>query len=57
MFDYGGFKFASKEELIEKSIRFWNPDKTKFWQKAGIDLVIDKREGYLPLRHVGPPPD
>ena len=47
MFDYGGFKFASKEEVIEKSIRFWNPDKTKFWQKAGIDLVIDKREGYL----------
>jgi putrescine aminotransferase len=47
MFDYGGFKYASKEEVIEKSIRFWNPDKTKFWQKAGIDLVIDKREGYL----------
>ncbi len=47
MFDYGGFKYASKEEVIEKSVRFWNPDKTKFWQKAGIDLVIDKREGYL----------
>jgi putrescine aminotransferase len=47
MFDYGGFKYASKEEVIEKSIRFWNPDKTRFWQKAGIDLVIDKREGYL----------
>jgi acetylornithine/succinyldiaminopimelate/putrescine aminotransferase len=47
MFDFGGFKYASKEEAIEKSIRFWNPDKTKFWQKAGIDLVIDKREGYL----------
>ena len=47
MVDYGGFKYASKEEVIEKSIRFWNPDKTRFWQKAGIDLVIDKREGYL----------
>lgn len=47
MFDYGGFKYASKEEVIEKSIRFWNPDKTRFWQMAGIDLVIDKREGYL----------
>ena len=23
MFDYGGFKYASKEEVIEKSIRFW----------------------------------
>ena len=47
MFDFGGFRYASKEEVIEKSVRFWNPDKTKFWQKAGIDLVIDKREGYL----------
>jgi acetylornithine/succinyldiaminopimelate/putrescine aminotransferase len=47
MLDPGGFKYASKEDVIEKSIRFWNPDKTKFWQKAGIDLVIDKREGYL----------
>jgi acetylornithine/succinyldiaminopimelate/putrescine aminotransferase len=35
MFDYGGIKYASKEEVIEKSIRFWNPDKTRFWQKAG----------------------
>ncbi|MGB8312872.1 MAG: aspartate aminotransferase family protein [Aestuariivirga sp.] len=47
MFDYGGFKFESKQEVIEKSIRYWNPDKTRFWQKAGIDMVIDKREGYL----------
>ncbi len=47
MFDYGGFKYQSKAEVIEKSVRFWNPDKTKFWQQAGIDLVIDKREGYF----------
>ena len=47
MFDYGPFKFASKQELLEKSIRYWNPDKTKFWQRAGTDLVIDKREGYM----------
>lgn len=46
MFDYGQFKFSSKQELFEKSIAYWNPDKTNFWQKAGIDLVIDKREGY-----------
>jgi acetylornithine/succinyldiaminopimelate/putrescine aminotransferase len=46
MFDYGGFKFQSKQELLDKSIRYWNPGKTKFWQEAGIDLVIDKREGY-----------
>jgi len=46
MFDYGHFKFANKQELFDKAIRYWNPDKTKFWQKAGIDLVIDRREGY-----------
>ena len=46
MFDYGHFRFDSKQELFEKSIRYWNPDKTRFWQKAGIDLVIDRREGY-----------
>lgn len=46
MFDYGLFRFASKEELIDKSIRYWNPDKTRFWQGVGVDLVIDRREGY-----------
>ena len=47
MYDYGLFKFESKEDLFDKAIKFWNPDKTKFWQKAGIDLVIDRREGYF----------
>ena len=47
MFDFGHFKFESKDEVIKKSIQFWNPGKTKFWQLAGIDLVIGKREGYL----------
>ncbi|MEP6827381.1 MAG: aminotransferase class III-fold pyridoxal phosphate-dependent enzyme [Aestuariivirga sp.] len=47
MFDFGHFRFESKEEVIKKSIQFWNPDKTKFWQSAGIDLVIGKREGYF----------
>jgi len=47
MFDYGLFGFASKAEVIEKSIRYWNPEKTMFWQKLGVDLVIDKREGYF----------
>ncbi len=46
MFDFGPFKFASKQEVIDTSIRYWNPDKTQFWQKAGIDLVIGRREGY-----------
>ncbi len=47
MFDYGQFRFASKQELFDKAIKYWNPDKTKFWQRAGIDLVIDRREGYF----------
>jgi acetylornithine/succinyldiaminopimelate/putrescine aminotransferase len=47
MFDYGQFSFASKQELLDKAAKYWNPDKTKFWQKAGIDLVIDRREGYF----------
>jgi len=47
MFDYGLFKFESKQDLFDKAIRYWNPDKTKFWQNAGIDLVIDRREGYF----------
>ena len=46
MFDYGHFKFESKQELLDKAIKFWNPDKTKFWQSVGVDLVIDRREGY-----------
>ena len=47
MYDYGSFKFESKQAFYDKAIRFWNPDKTRFWQKAGIDLVIGRREGYF----------
>ena len=25
MFDYGHFKFESKQELFDKAIRYWNP--------------------------------
>ena len=46
MFDYGLFRFESKQELFDKSVRYWNPDKTRFWQNVGVDLVIDRREGY-----------
>ena len=35
-----------KLEFLEASKSFWNPDKTRFWQDAGVDLVIDRREGY-----------
>ena len=36
----------SKDVVLEKSIKWWNPGKTKEWQKLGVDLVIGKREGY-----------
>jgi acetylornithine/succinyldiaminopimelate/putrescine aminotransferase len=38
--------FASKQDMLGKSKQFWNPDKTQFWQDAGVPLVIDRREGY-----------
>src|SRR5215218_11421049 len=47
MFDYGSFSFASKDEVLEKAKRYWNPGKTQFWIDAGVPLVIDRREGYL----------
>lgn len=36
----------TKESVIEKSIKYWNPSKTKEWQERRIDLIIGKREGY-----------
>ena len=47
MFDYGLFQFASKQEVLDKAIQYWNPGKTRFWQDMGVDLVIDRREGYF----------
>jgi acetylornithine/succinyldiaminopimelate/putrescine aminotransferase len=46
-FDYGDFSFASKEEMLEKSRKFWNPGKTDFWVETGVPLVIDRREDYF----------
>jgi acetylornithine/succinyldiaminopimelate/putrescine aminotransferase len=42
----GGFPWASKDEVLADSVRYWNPGKTGFWQDAGVPLVIDRREGY-----------
>ena len=36
----------AKDDFIAKTIQYWNPGKTLEWQRQGIDLVIDKREGY-----------
>ena len=45
--DFGLFKFASKDEVLEKSKEYWNPNKTQFWTDSGVPLVIDNREGYF----------
>ncbi len=37
----------AKLEFLEASKTYWNPDKTAFWQDAGVDLVIDRREDYF----------
>ncbi len=36
-----------KRDFIARSKTFWNPGKTQAWQDMGVDLVIDRREGYL----------
>jgi len=46
VFDYGFFRFDSKDALLKKAAEYWNPGKTKFWQDAGTPMVIDRREGY-----------
>jgi acetylornithine/succinyldiaminopimelate/putrescine aminotransferase len=46
-YDYGLFSFDSKADFLRRSKEFWNPEKTQFWQDAGIDLVIDRRDGYF----------
>lgn len=35
-----------KDAFLEKSKTYWNPAKTSDWQRWGVDLVIDRREGY-----------
>ena len=47
MYDYGTFSFESKAQVLELAKKYWNPDKTQFWTDAGVDLVIDRREGYF----------
>ena len=38
---------ARKDRFLDASKAFWNPGKTQFWQDAGVDLVIEDREGYF----------
>lgn len=36
----------TKHEFLERTKEYWNPGKTTDWQNFGVDLVIDRREGY-----------
>ena len=36
----------TKQEFLERTKEYWNPGKTEDWQNFGVDLVIDRREGY-----------
>jgi acetylornithine/succinyldiaminopimelate/putrescine aminotransferase len=47
MHDYGTFAFESKAQVLELAKKYWNPDKTRFWTDAGVDLVVDRRDGYF----------
>src|SRR6476620_6655659 len=47
MHDYGTFSFESKAEVLDRAKKFWNPGKTQFWIDEGVDLVIDRRDGYF----------
>jgi acetylornithine/succinyldiaminopimelate/putrescine aminotransferase len=47
MYDFGPLHFDSKADLLARSREFWNPGKTAFWVDSGVDLVLDRREGYL----------
>lgn len=40
------FQNAKKDEVFQKSIRYWNSGKTREWLDLGIDLIIGDREGY-----------
>ncbi|MFN8075698.1 MAG: aminotransferase class III-fold pyridoxal phosphate-dependent enzyme [Kineosporiaceae bacterium] len=35
-----------KAEVLDASIRYWNPGRTRAWIDAGVPLVIGEREGY-----------
>lgn len=47
MYDFGPLHFDSKADLLTRSQRYWNPGKTEFWVNSGVDLVLDRRDGYL----------
>lgn len=36
----------AKQAFLERTKKVWNPHKTQDWIDTGVDIVIDKREGY-----------
>jgi acetylornithine/succinyldiaminopimelate/putrescine aminotransferase len=36
-----------KDDFIARTLKVWNPGKTLQWKRDGVDLVIDRREGYI----------
>ncbi|MDQ0338742.1 acetylornithine/succinyldiaminopimelate/putrescine aminotransferase [Caldalkalibacillus uzonensis] len=36
----------TKQKVLEQSIAWWNPGKTRQWQQDEIDFVMGKRKGY-----------
>jgi acetylornithine/succinyldiaminopimelate/putrescine aminotransferase len=41
------FGFDSKDDFLTQTAAVWNPDKVRFWEEAGANLVIDRREEYF----------
>ncbi|WKB35775.1 aminotransferase class III-fold pyridoxal phosphate-dependent enzyme [Terrilactibacillus sp. S3-3] len=37
----------TKEQAVDKSIKWWNPGKPVQWKEDGVDLIMGKREGYF----------
>ena len=46
-YDYGFFSYDSKADFLDRSKSSGTRTRREFWQDAGVDLVIDRREGYL----------
>lgn len=44
--EFPDFGSLAKDDVLEASRHYWNPDKTDFWVESGVPLVIDRRENY-----------
>ncbi|MBJ7472784.1 MAG: aspartate aminotransferase family protein [Solirubrobacteraceae bacterium] len=44
--DFGFASFADKRDLLDRSAAAWNADKTGFWERMGVPIVIGERSGY-----------